>query len=138
MPYSELYCHLVWATKNRVPLLTSERTEIIHRSIRAACREHDAVVHAVVELPITFTLRSPTYQSSRWQNWSEFSKADRATSPIDLSLAVMKLHFLGRVSMERCLLASGRFRRSSPTSSDRNNTTSPARRSPNSSNGRNL
>ncbi len=51
MPYSELYCHLVWATKGRLPLLVDERATVAERSIRASCREKGAVVLALCLMP---------------------------------------------------------------------------------------
>ena len=51
VPYSELYCHLVWATKDRSPLLVGERATVAERSIRASCREKGAVVLALCLMP---------------------------------------------------------------------------------------
>jgi putative transposase len=51
MPYWELYCHLVWATRDRAPLLSGARAIRVENAIRAACREQGAVVHAVGMMP---------------------------------------------------------------------------------------
>ena len=51
MPYSELYLHLVWATKNREPALLDDRATLAERAIRVACREQGAVVFAVGLMP---------------------------------------------------------------------------------------
>jgi putative transposase len=51
MPYWELNYHLVWATKNREPLLASERAALADRAIHSACREQAAVIYAVGIMP---------------------------------------------------------------------------------------
>src|SRR4051812_39349191 len=51
MPYTELYCHLVWATKGREPLLTGEQATLAERAIRSLAREQGAVVHALGIMP---------------------------------------------------------------------------------------
>jgi putative transposase len=51
MPYSELYCHLVWTAKDRTTLLTGGRAELVEHAIRAACREHGAIAHGVGIMP---------------------------------------------------------------------------------------
>jgi putative transposase len=51
MPRWRLFYHLVWATRNRAPLLDAVATRTVERSIRATCHEHRAVVHAVGIMP---------------------------------------------------------------------------------------
>lgn len=51
MPYWRLFYHLVWATKDRAPLLGVEATEVLQRTIRAAAGESKAIVHAVGVMP---------------------------------------------------------------------------------------
>lgn len=51
MPYTELYVHLVWATRDRAPLLDDDRALIVERAVRGICREHGAVPHAVGIMP---------------------------------------------------------------------------------------
>lgn len=51
MPYWELHCHLVWATKGRAPMLDEERRRAIDPAMRAACRERGAIVHASGFMP---------------------------------------------------------------------------------------
>jgi putative transposase len=38
-PYSQLYVHLVWATWDRLPLLTAELQRAVYACIQAKCRE---------------------------------------------------------------------------------------------------
>ena len=42
---------MVWATKNREPLLSGERVTLAERAIRAACREQGTVVYAIGIMP---------------------------------------------------------------------------------------
>ena len=51
MPYTELYVHLVWATRERAPLLDDARAPLVERAVRGLCREHGAVPHAVGIMP---------------------------------------------------------------------------------------
>jgi putative transposase len=36
-PYHQLYVHLIWATWDRLPLLTPERRKIVYAAIQAEC-----------------------------------------------------------------------------------------------------
>ena len=64
--YLAVFVHLVWATWDRLPLLTDDLTQDIHRVISAKCEELGAVVvaiggvedhlHLLVELPATVTI----------------------------------------------------------------------------------
>ena len=47
MPYWQLYYHLVWATKAREALITSELEADLHRYLRGKGIELGGVVHAV-------------------------------------------------------------------------------------------
>ena len=47
MPYCQLHYHLVWATKNRAPLLTEPVRPTLYLELRRKSLELDAVVHAV-------------------------------------------------------------------------------------------
>ena len=51
MPYWESYYHLVWGTKNRHPLITPSRAELIRLSIAATCTERQALIHALGMMP---------------------------------------------------------------------------------------
>jgi putative transposase len=51
MPFWESYYHLVWGTKNRFPLITASRQELIRLSIAATCTERQALIHAVGMMP---------------------------------------------------------------------------------------
>ena len=51
MPYTELYCHFVWATRGRAPLLIGELVGLTEGVIRTTAREQGAVVHAVGVMP---------------------------------------------------------------------------------------
>ncbi len=39
MPYSKLFYHVIWATKNREPLIDDEREQIIRSSFERTCSE---------------------------------------------------------------------------------------------------
>jgi len=47
MPYYQLYYHIVWATKERLPLITPELESDLHRYLRGKGLEIGGVVHAV-------------------------------------------------------------------------------------------
>src|SRR3954452_183518 len=51
VPYWQHYCHLVWGTKNREPLIDEQVAEVIARSVRSTCIEHRAILHATGILP---------------------------------------------------------------------------------------
>ncbi len=51
MPYWRLYYHVVWGTKDRLPIIDADREETIRRSIRATCAEHGALIHAIGVMP---------------------------------------------------------------------------------------
>ena len=61
-----VFVHLIWATWNRLPLITPERQERVYGAIRAKCAEHQAEVlalggiadhvHLVVRLPMTVAI----------------------------------------------------------------------------------
>jgi putative transposase len=66
MPYSRLFYHFVWATKERAPLITEDNRESLYAVISAKVEEFKGVVHAingtadhvhlVVTLPPTLSL----------------------------------------------------------------------------------
>ncbi len=47
MPYHQLFYHMVWSTKNRLPLLTAESEAIIHNFLRTKAIGLGATVFAV-------------------------------------------------------------------------------------------
>lgn len=47
MPYSQLFYHLVWSTKNREPRLTAQVEPIIHNFLRAKAIGLEAIVFAI-------------------------------------------------------------------------------------------
>jgi putative transposase len=51
MPYWRLFYHLVWATKNREPLLVDTRTGVLVRSVQAICTEQRIILHAIGPMP---------------------------------------------------------------------------------------
>ena len=51
MPYWRAYYHLVWATKDREPLIRSDLEDTLQRSIRAQAHEERALIHAVGFMP---------------------------------------------------------------------------------------
>jgi REP element-mobilizing transposase RayT len=51
MPYCRLFYHFVWATKERLPLITDEYQEPIYRVIAKKVGELRGIVHALNGLP---------------------------------------------------------------------------------------
>jgi putative transposase len=49
--YWTFYYHLVWATKNREPLITEDRVEVMRQSLAAIAVKHDVFVHAIGIMP---------------------------------------------------------------------------------------
>jgi putative transposase len=47
MPYWRLHYHLIWATKNRLPLIDAQREVVIQQTIAAKTRELRICLHAV-------------------------------------------------------------------------------------------
>ena len=47
MPYWKLYYHVVWATKNREPLIDDDLNPVIARSIRTTLDSFKAIPHAI-------------------------------------------------------------------------------------------
>jgi putative transposase len=60
--HSELYVHLVWATWNRLPLLTLELRPLVYGCVQTACRELEAEVLAIGGMPdhVHLLARMPT------------------------------------------------------------------------------
>jgi putative transposase len=51
MPYWQHYCHLVWATKHREPLIDNEIERIFRQTITTVCEQHRAKALAVGIMP---------------------------------------------------------------------------------------
>jgi len=51
MPYWQLFCHIIWATKGREPLLTSGIEAIVHDFLRAKAVALGATVFALNGMP---------------------------------------------------------------------------------------
>lgn len=51
MTYWKTFYHLVWATKNREPLITTERALIVASSIQIYTSKVDATIHAIGMMP---------------------------------------------------------------------------------------
>lgn len=51
MSYWRLFYHLVWATKDRLPMLDEARADLLTRSIQAICTEERVLVHAIGVMP---------------------------------------------------------------------------------------
>ncbi|MCP4367700.1 MAG: IS200/IS605 family transposase, partial [Deltaproteobacteria bacterium] len=47
MPYYQLFYHIVWATKNRLPLLTAQIEPTIHNYVRTKAIGLEATVFAI-------------------------------------------------------------------------------------------
>ncbi len=66
MPYSRLFYHFVWATKERLPLITKDNREALYAAIAAKVKGLNGLLHAingtedhihlVVTLPTTLSL----------------------------------------------------------------------------------
>src|SRR5690349_12987567 len=51
MPYSRLFYHFVWATRERLPLITPINREHIYRAIHAKAHEFRAIVYGLNGMP---------------------------------------------------------------------------------------
>ncbi|HEU0115621.1 MAG TPA: IS200/IS605 family transposase [Thermomicrobiales bacterium] len=51
MPYVRLYYHIVWATRDRQPIIKGNVARIAEVAIRAACRDVEAQVFAFGAMP---------------------------------------------------------------------------------------
>jgi putative transposase len=51
MTYWRLFYHIVWATKNREPLIGAQQEEIIRRSIRTTCESASCLIHGIGIMP---------------------------------------------------------------------------------------
>ena len=51
MPYWRLFYHLVWATKDRAPLIDEAGAAVIEASIRVTCEEPGLRLHAIGIMP---------------------------------------------------------------------------------------
>jgi putative transposase len=51
MPYYQLFYHIVWATKNRLPLLTPDIEPLVHGFLRSKALGLEALVHALNGMP---------------------------------------------------------------------------------------
>jgi len=51
MTYWRLYYHVVWGTKDRLPMLDAERAVLAEQAIVGVAMEHDALIHAIGFMP---------------------------------------------------------------------------------------
>ncbi|MGH2535328.1 MAG: IS200/IS605 family transposase [Thermomicrobiales bacterium] len=51
MSYWQLYYHLVWTTRNRLPAIDDAREDLIRRSLRATCDDTGAMVFGLGVMP---------------------------------------------------------------------------------------
>jgi len=51
MPFWRIFFHLVWATKQREPMIDEIREQIIQRSIRATCDEQHVTIYGLGMMP---------------------------------------------------------------------------------------
>ncbi len=51
MPYWQHYCHLVWGTKSREPMIDAEIADVIKRSVQSTCNDHRVTLHATGTMP---------------------------------------------------------------------------------------
>ncbi len=47
MPYWKLYYHLIWGTKNRLPLITPALEPEVYRAIAAKAKDMEGYIHAI-------------------------------------------------------------------------------------------
>ena len=51
MPFWRLFYHVVWATKERQPLINERADAVIRRTIATACEKDGLILHAVGTMP---------------------------------------------------------------------------------------
>src|SRR4051812_34492912 len=51
MPYSRMYCHLIWSTKYREPTLVGDVARTAERSLRTSAEDMKVMVHALYLMP---------------------------------------------------------------------------------------
>jgi putative transposase len=51
MPYYRLFYHIVWATKDRLPLITTDNQSAIHAAVSTKITEIEGIVHALNSMP---------------------------------------------------------------------------------------
>jgi putative transposase len=51
MPYCRLYYHIVWATKERLPLITVDNQAAIHGAVAKKVHDLKGLVHALNSMP---------------------------------------------------------------------------------------
>ncbi len=51
MPYWRMYCHLIWTTKNRHPLLTGKVANTVEASLRAIVEAMHVLLHTLFLMP---------------------------------------------------------------------------------------
>src|SRR5215213_4650445 len=51
MPYWRMYCHLIWATKNREPVLIGKVANTVEASLRSKIEEMRLLLHALFLMP---------------------------------------------------------------------------------------
>ncbi len=51
MSFWRLFYHLVWATRERAPLIDGGRAELLDRAMRAVCNDKGVIVHALGMMP---------------------------------------------------------------------------------------
>ncbi len=49
--YTEIYYHLVWATKHREPMITTEVETPLFLCLKAICRDKGVPIHALNAMP---------------------------------------------------------------------------------------
>ncbi|MEA2527003.1 MAG: REP-associated tyrosine transposase [Thermomicrobiales bacterium] len=51
MPYWRMFCHLIWTTQHREPLLVGNVARVVEASLRKTCEEMRVLVHAIYLMP---------------------------------------------------------------------------------------
>jgi len=51
MPYWRMYCHLIWATKQREPTLVGDVVRTVDQSLRETAEDSNLAVHALYLMP---------------------------------------------------------------------------------------
>lgn len=106
MPYINLWTHLIWATKNRQPLVTAELKPKLYNHIRENATGNNIHldflngvedhVHALVSLnssqTIAFVLQTLKGESSHWINKEKLTKVPFGWQDDYMALSVSESH----------------------------------------------
>ena len=114
-PFTQLYLHLVWATWDRLPLISSERRDPIYACIQNECSELrcDVLGLGGIEDHAHLLVRFPTTVSV-----AQLAKQVKGAS----SHLIAQTDSSGKAGTDRLPFPSEKYRASSSTSRDRGST----------------